>query len=62
VIGLKRGARVRVELKGVRPKAVYFDGIFNLDDNEIMLLIAIDRFLRLPGNPTTIVEHSRLRP
>lgn len=61
VIVLERGGAVRVRLESIATTAVLFDRTFPLDDDGILLIIAIDRFLRLPGNPSTIVEHSTLR-
>lgn len=62
VIELEQGAEVRVQLHGgTAPLVEYFDRTFQLGDDEILFVIAIDRFLRLPRNPTTIVEHTIVR-
>ena len=61
VIELEQEAEVRVQLHGGWGQLVeYFDRTFTLADDEILLIIAIDRYFRWPSNSRLIVEHSIL--
>ena len=52
---------VRVVIESSRLGVIYVDRIFEVAEDELLLLVAIDRFWRMPGSPIAILEYANIK-